>query len=184
MWVLAKNFFDHISLIRMENEFPIRMKTNTSQRLELIVSYLRKEGVIYNWSDFSNKTSIVRSFLSEMRSGKKDLSEKTALKIVSAFPQINPGWLLTGEGEMIRQLSSAAHVGDVQGGTVVGAHVSGSGHSISHNSHDGGFADLLSQQRELHEIIRTEQVQQAKSQEQIDRLLALLERWQRTETRE
>lgn len=85
------------------------------------------------------------------------------MQIAAAFPELNMGWLLTGEGEMLRP--SPQSVGDVTSGTVVGANISGSDNSVSHND----TSTVL-------RLLQNCQDQLKKKDEQIDRLLALLEK--------
>ncbi len=85
------------------------------------------------------------------------------MQIASAFPELNMGRLLTGEGEMLRPSPQSG--GDVTSGTVVGANISGSGNSFSHS-------DTLTVLR----LLQNCQDQLKKKDEQIDRLLALLEK--------
>lgn len=47
---------------------------------------LKKRGFIYNDADFCRKTGLHRSSVSEMRTGKKDVSEQTLRKIEQTFP--------------------------------------------------------------------------------------------------
>lgn len=47
---------------------------------------LKKEGFIYNDADFCRKTGLHRSSVSEMRTGKKEVSEQTLRKIEQTFP--------------------------------------------------------------------------------------------------
>ncbi len=84
------------------------------------------------------------------------------MQIAAAFPELNVGWLLTGEGEMIRPPQA---IGDVSNSTVVGANVSGNGNLISHND----MADMIRLQLGYQDLLK-------KKDEQIDRLLALLEK--------
>lgn len=48
---------------------------------------LKKEGFIYNDADFCRKTGLHRSSVSEMRTGKKEVSEQTLHKIEQTFPE-------------------------------------------------------------------------------------------------
>lgn len=79
------------------------------------------------------------------------------------FPEINRDWLLTGEGEMLKQ------AGNVAVGSAVVAQGNNSTNSNTINAGSDTIAEKLlaelSAQREL----------TAKAQQQIDRLLALLE---------
>lgn len=77
-----------------------------NNRLKEVISFLKEERVIYNESDFAKQIEIGKSFLSDIKAGRKALSEQLVLKICKIEPRINRTWLLTGEGEM---LNSTAH---------------------------------------------------------------------------
>lgn len=72
---------------------------------------------------------------------------------------------MTGEGEMLR---SEQNVSDVSGSTVVGANVNGNGNNISNND-ASNIAGMIELQKGYQDMMK-------KSQEQIDRLLAVIER--------
>lgn len=102
--------------------------------------------------------------LGKSRKEGRDLSDKVIEKILNFYDEINKVWLLTGEGEMLRK---GQNVADVSGSTIVGANVSGNGNSISHND-DSNIAGMIELQKGYQEMIK-------KSQEQLDRLLAVIE---------
>lgn len=72
-----------------------------NNRLKEVISFLKKERVIYNESDFAKQIEIGKSFLSDIKAGRKVLSEQLVLKICKLEPRVNKTWLLTGEGEML-----------------------------------------------------------------------------------
>ncbi|MCD4737311.1 MAG: helix-turn-helix domain-containing protein [Bacteroidales bacterium] len=53
-------------------------------------------------SGFAEKIGLQRSNVSHVLSGRNKPSLDFILKILNAFPEINPGWLLTGNGTMKR----------------------------------------------------------------------------------
>jgi hypothetical protein len=53
-------------------------------------------------TEFSKKTAVPKSTLTEMLKGENEPSFKNILKIIVAFPQMNSDWLLLGEGEMLK----------------------------------------------------------------------------------
>jgi hypothetical protein len=61
-----------------------------------ILEYLNNKGI--SKYEFYQKTGISNGILSQ----KGGISEDNILKILSCFNDINPTWLLTGEGEMLR----------------------------------------------------------------------------------
>lgn len=47
--------------------------------------------------------STSQSAVSSMCNGKRNISKYTIYKLTNAFPDLNPEWLLTGEGEMLKE---------------------------------------------------------------------------------
>lgn len=77
------------------------MENVESKRLKEFIDYLKYNKMIYNETDFCEKAGFVKSFLSDMKNGKKKITAQSVMKIVLAFPFVNPLWLLYGEGEMV-----------------------------------------------------------------------------------
>lgn len=120
----------------------------------------------------------------DILSGKtRSISEGMKNKIISAFPEIDIRWLLTGEGEMLRTTPQAvSQQGDsstiVTGNGNVG---NGNGNRVDSSSEALNKAlDALASSQRMHETTQAQlgrfQEQTAKFQEQIDHLIALLER--------
>lgn len=61
-----------------------------------------------NPKKFSEKIGLLRpQAIYDIQNGKtKNISPSMADKIISVFPEIDRGWLLTGEGEMLKNTSS------------------------------------------------------------------------------
>ena len=78
------------------------MEKTINERLVEVLKHLKENKLIYNEADFSQRTGISKSFLSDMKAARKEISERTVLNIADVFPDLNSGWLLTGEGEMLR----------------------------------------------------------------------------------
>jgi hypothetical protein len=57
------------------------------QTITEIIEGLKNEGFVYNDADFSRKTGLKASFVSEMKAGKKPFSELTRQKIEQTFPK-------------------------------------------------------------------------------------------------
>lgn len=69
-------------------------------RLRLVIDALKKERKVFSDSDFADMIGKSKSFLSDMLSGNKTISRRTAESVSAAFPEVNVKWLLTGEGDM------------------------------------------------------------------------------------
>lgn len=79
-----------------------------NQRLKVLIDELKRQRKIYSQADFAEIVGISQSQFSELVTGKRKLSERNIHKIASALPEINETWLLTGEGEMLKNSSSAS----------------------------------------------------------------------------
>lgn len=95
--------------------------------------------------------------LYDIKNGKHGISKDVAEKIQAKYLNVNIAWLLTGEGEMLIENSV---VQNNQNGDNI------HGHSVTVNKTEKDYI----------EIIKTQAEQLSKSQEQIDRLLSIIER--------
>lgn len=72
-----------------------------SSRLKNAVDYLVAEQKVINASDLAKQLSKGQSYVSEVLSGKRNVTPKFVKLFTDTFPQINGNWILTGEGNMI-----------------------------------------------------------------------------------
>jgi hypothetical protein len=70
------------------------MEQTVKQRLTLFLEY-KKIGQV----KFSEIVGLSRGFVNNIS---KSIQPKTLLRITKQFPELNTGWLLTGEGEMLK----------------------------------------------------------------------------------
>lgn len=68
--------------------------------LERILHLLKTRGL--SSTQFADKVGVQRSSISHVLSGRNKPSLDFITKILLAFPDVNPDWLLMGNGEMIR----------------------------------------------------------------------------------
>lgn len=54
---------------------------------------------------FEKKAGLSNGYVNKLR---RDVSASSVEKIVGAFPELNPNWLMVGEGEMLRQGNTAS----------------------------------------------------------------------------
>lgn len=68
-----------------------------------ILTFLRSEGI--NNSEFSRRMGLSVAYLGAMR---KSMPEEKLRKMLELFPNLNPTWLLYGEGPMLREVEEKA----------------------------------------------------------------------------
>jgi|GEM_PF-6284460 hypothetical protein len=87
--------------------------------IERIYQYIDFKGV--SRADFERKNLISNGYLAKMYRRKADVGEGIMTQILENSPDLSPGWLLTGEGSMLKTqpANSAGHVviGDFKGAT-------------------------------------------------------------------
>lgn len=79
-----------------------------NQRFIDVINFLKSEGLVYNDVDFSQKVGKARSYVSEVKNGKRPISDIFVHSITEAFPIIQSDWLLTGEGSMLKSEAKPA----------------------------------------------------------------------------
>lgn len=72
-------------------------------RFKKSVEYLKKHRRIYNATDLANITGKQKSYISEVMTGKRSLSEQFVRVFTDHFPEISTEWLLSGSGEMLKK---------------------------------------------------------------------------------
>lgn len=133
-----------------------------NRRFKEMVEYLKKNRYIRNQQDFTERVKSNKATVSQIMNNKISAPNIMFGNISMAFPFISVDWLKTGEGDMLK--SSIAQ-------TASGNHntqVAGNANHVNSSSTLDKAIDEISQQRQL----------VAKSQEQIDRLLAIIEKMQ------
>ena len=97
--------------------------------------------------------------LYDIQKGKiNGISEKLADLLLEKFPHYNKVWLLTGEGEMLRDIHTGEKMGE-------DSHIADADHDTLPSTLDKAIDEIAEQRKII-----------MKSQEQIDRLIAVIER--------
>lgn len=123
---------------------------------ERLLLYINSLGITK--SEFERKSGLSNGYLNKL---KGYVGQEKLNCILEAYPDLNRVWLLTGEGEMTK---SAQSVGNISNSNVSGVNVNGQEIHINPNAYDT-----------LLKIVENNQRTTEKFQEQIDRLLTLLE---------
>ena len=102
-------------------------------------------------SDFERACGLSNGYVHKI---KNSVGKRGLLDIQRKFPELNTDWLLTGEGEMLNDTSSY----------------------IANSDHHGTSVNTTSALEKALESLMEQQRLTAKAQEQVDRLLSLMER--------
>lgn len=114
--------------------------------------------VLNTYIDFERACGLSNGYVHKI---KNSVGKRGLLDIQRKFPELNTDWLLTGEGEMLNDTSSYIANSDHHGTSVAG-----NGNNVNTTSAlEKALESLMEQQRLT-----------AKAQEQVDRLLSLMER--------
>lgn len=63
---------------------------------------LQKMGLVKDQASFAEKIKITKAMFTDIKKGRTQPGFKAVRGIVQSFPTINPDWMLTGEGSMLR----------------------------------------------------------------------------------
>ena len=125
------------------------------------ISQIRQTFCEDNNREFSELINVNEQALSQICSGKRNAGLEIVQKILDNLPEIDANWLLRGKGDMLR---NRQRIGDINNSNVSGCNVNG--HDI--NINPDAYNTLLC-------IVEKNQVAVKKYQEQIDRLITIIE---------
>ena len=124
---------------------------------------------------FGESIGVSNAFVTSIR---RSISPDKVQSIASTYPELNMDWLLYGKGEMLltndaadeeeRNTESSGRGDPSSSCTTVGGNVSGNGNHICHNDSDN-IAGMIELQKGYQDLLK-------KSQEQIDRLIGIIEK--------
>lgn len=132
-----------------------------NERLKIFINSLIVNLRVKSQADFASKIGIARSQLSEILSGKRKVTESLVNKIHSSYPYLNKEWLTNGEGEMMIGVIQNNENGD-----------NINGHSVTINKTEGDYLELI---KSLTAQLAVSQQQVSVSQEQMNRLITIIE---------
>ena len=127
---------------------------------ERTIEFIKRKGI--KMKTFEELCGLSSGYVTSMRNGYG--SEKLK-NVLTAFPELNREWLLYGEGEMLNDDQKETGMAAIVNNQV------GNGNNFS--APVDRFLDELAAQREL---TREAQQQLTKSQEQMDRLITIIEK--------
>lgn len=79
-----------------------------NQRLNQTIQTLKEQRRIHSASDFARIVGIDKADLSRMVNGKRPITQHFVGVISTHFPEIDTNWIITGEGEMLKNTSAVA----------------------------------------------------------------------------
>ena len=138
------------------------MNTETIERIKAFMNHLELTS-----NAFAKSISVDPSNFNKMLSGNQTISKKTIDKISNRYPELNKKWLLTGEGDMLKDVSVQQ--------TSYGDHspnVNGDGNTIAG---DASIDHALSEIAEYRKLLERSLTMLEKRDAQIDHLIALLQ---------
>lgn len=132
-----------------------------NERLKIFINSLIVNLIVKNQADFALKIGIARSQLSEILSGKRKVTESLVNKIHNLYPHLNKEWLINGDGEM-----KAGVIQNNENGDNI------NGHSVTINKTEGDYLEII---KSLTAQLAVSQQQASVSQEQMNRLITIIE---------
>lgn len=133
------------------------------RRIKKAINWLIFQELAENESDLSERLGYKKSSFSQIVNGKVPLSEKFVGKLCSLDENLNFVWILTGEGDMFRSgCMNGENTGD-------GNNIVGDNNNWNNVNTDEALSRALNEIGEQRKLV-------AKAQEQIDRLISLLEK--------
>lgn len=133
------------------------------ERMLRFNEYMKHKGL--NDNQVTTECGLSQGLLGQARTGKSDIGTGTVAKILKTYQDISRVWLLTGEGDMLQQPVSQKASGGHN------TQIAGNGNNVNSASTLDKALDEIAEQRKL----------VSKSQEQIDRLLSIIEHIQKLE---
>ncbi len=126
---------------------------------ERLVAYLKFKGI--NKSEFGRIIGVSNAYISSIR---KSIQPDKVEKIAASFPDLNVSWLVTGDGEMIKDGSVSQNAkGDYN------TQIAGNGNNVNTTTLDKALDEIAAMRCLLEKAILN-------NKEQADRFFAIIER--------
>lgn len=137
---------------------------NKKERLNLAYEYLKNQGKVHTQKDVAEIMKTYSPNISAALKGKENaLTDSFLNRFNAAFGFLfNEEWLINGEGEMLKQTQN---IGNVSNSQLTGVNIKGQDIHINPDAYNT-----------LLKIVENNQKSTEKFQEQIDRLITLLEK--------
>lgn len=156
-----------VQIYRLKSKLPNLFSIKTKIFLfmiERILQFINYKGV--SKLSFYREVGLSNGFLDRSKS----IGVDNLVKILKTYPEIDPLWLLLGEGDMLKR-GEQVQTNNGNNNTLNNINGSVKGDiSISHNE----LSEFIEVQKDLNEIIKTSQSQLTESQKQINTLLEII----------
>jgi DNA-binding XRE family transcriptional regulator len=144
-----------------------------SERLKMILSDLKtNKNALSKELGYGNNVG-----LTNIENNKYKFSTQLARRIVAKFPQFNYEWIISGKGE---RLNNTQTIGDINQSNIVGNNVVGSGNKvigdITLNEYRQELDFFKKETARLSRLLEGKDEQLSKKDEQISRLLGIIEK--------
>jgi len=143
------------------------VQPETKSRLKQCFAYLKSRAIVFTQQDIADRMGHTKNTISKAFNGYPKYLTATFVNNFAAIFGLNANWILTGVGNMV---DADKEIPD-PGGTAIVNNQVGNGNHFD-NAPVNRFLDELAAQREL---TREAQQQLTKSQEQMDRLITIIE---------
>lgn len=120
-----------------------------NQRFKEITNELKSQRRVYSDADLARILGISRGEMSNVMSGKRPVSKRIVDNMSTHFPEVNTAWLLTGEGEMLKDTSANAENHSV---SIAGAEIKENKINVNTDETIASLIAEVAAQRRLTEI--------------------------------
>ena len=80
------------------------MYVSVSERFIKCVEYLIESRKLRNQAELVRSMGLSKGYVSQLMSGKREPSETIVSNLCARFPELNPQWIQTGDGEMLQDV--------------------------------------------------------------------------------